>query len=61
MIMAEEAKQFLAVNVLNEERTVRFRDAVFLSLLTIQVSYRTLSRALKIHANLAKQYVFVRL
>ncbi|GAB7361671.1 hypothetical protein MBLNU230_g1721t1 [Neophaeotheca triangularis] len=41
--MAQDYAEYLAVNVLNEQRVV---------------SYRTLSRALKVHCNLAKQMLY---
>ncbi|KAF2834414.1 hypothetical protein M501DRAFT_1047003 [Patellaria atrata CBS 101060] len=41
--MADKAREYLAINVLNENGTV---------------SYRILSRALKVHVNLAKQLLF---
>lgn len=40
--MAQDYNEYLAVNVLNEQQLV---------------SYRSLSRALKLHSNLAKQSV----
>lgn len=39
--MAQDYSEYLAVNVLNEQQ---------------YVNYRNLSRALKVHSNLAKQY-----
>ncbi|KAK5012997.1 hypothetical protein LTR39_003865 [Cryomyces antarcticus] len=62
--MADKYKEYLAVNVLNEDRVVGFP---FHSPLTqsrranrgvVQVSYRSLSRALKVHSNLAKQMLY---
>ncbi|TKA76645.1 hypothetical protein B0A49_01861 [Cryomyces minteri] len=41
--MADKYREYLAVNVLNEDRVV---------------SYRSLSRALKVHSNLAKQMLY---
>lgn len=56
--MAQDYNEYLAANVLNEQQFVRIQ--LFYPAPTSnsqQVSYRLLGRALKVHANLAKQYV----
>ena len=56
--MSGEYNEYLAVHVLNEQQLViakkRFHKSAQLT--PKQVSYRSLSRALKVHVNLAKQY-----
>lgn len=49
---------YLAEQVLNEQRTVCVMPTLFSVAATdrYQVTYRSLSRALKVHANRAKQY-----
>lgn len=42
--MAQDFGEYLAVNVLSEQQ---------------YVNYRNLSRALKVHSNLAKQYISI--
>lgn len=42
--MAQDYSEYLAANVLNEQQ---------------YVNYRNLSRALKVHSNLAKQYSYL--
>ena len=56
--MAQDYMKYLAVNVLNEERLVGCSMVQRRWRLTAlnQVTYRALSRALKIHGNLAKKY-----
>lgn len=54
--MAVDYKRFLAENVLSERRTVCFRFLLSaVCMLILQVTYRLLSRALRVHCNLAKQ------
>lgn len=60
--MSQEYSDYLAINVLNEQQLVCLWLWVpcplsQASLTLDQVSYRSLSRALKVHSNLAKQYV----
>jgi hypothetical protein len=52
-----EYKRYLATEILNEGHVVRayFGKQTPIANLTSQVTYRSLSRALKVHANLAKQ------
>lgn len=55
--MAQDYVEYLAVNVLNEQQLVHAypRPIHDVSLTFDQVSYRSVSRALKVHSNLAKQ------
>lgn len=54
----DKYKEYLAANVLNEGKIVSFLLTSIQSLANVyQVSYRTLSIALKVHVNLAKQSV----
>lgn len=57
--MAVNYKRYLAENVLSERRVVRIihTHAIVKILTAGQVTYRLLSRALKVHSNLAKQSV----
>lgn len=54
--MAQNYTEYLAINVLNEQQLVSLdADAVVDVTDAFQISYRSLSRALKVHSNLAKQ------
>ncbi|TKA75951.1 hypothetical protein B0A49_03709 [Cryomyces minteri] len=63
--MADKYNEYLAVNVLNEDRVVGFPSHSPLAEFrcandrgVVQVSYRSLSRALKVHSNLAKHMLY---
>jgi DNA polymerase delta subunit 3 len=56
--MAVDYKRYLAENVLSERRTVStimYPNMTFMLLISVQVTYRLLSLALRVHSNLAKQ------
>jgi DNA polymerase delta subunit 3 len=54
----DKYKEYLAVQVLNESQIVRsMGESNDIYSLVLQVSHRQLSRALKVHNQLAKQYV----
>lgn len=55
--MAQEYTEWLAVNVLNEQQNVNIPETRLLDHANdFKVNYRNLSRALKVHCNVAKQY-----
>lgn len=57
----ESYKEYLAARVISENRPVCFRLQHWASdAHSSQVTYRLLSRALKVHVNVAKQYVHPR-
>jgi DNA polymerase delta subunit 3 len=54
--MAQDYNEYLAANILNEQQYVRTTIPPIESDTDhTQVTYRLLSRALKVHSNLAKQ------
>ena len=55
----EDYKKFLAEQILTEDKVVcvTFPSPEIPTLTRGQVSYRLLSRAMKVHVNTAKQYV----
>jgi hypothetical protein len=58
--MATDYKTYLAANVLNDDKTVGIISGLFSTFLLscIQVHYRLLSRAMKVHVNVAKEMLF---
>ena len=57
--MAQNYSEYLAINVLNEQQNVWHPTLPMRTALTQQqVNYRQLSRALKVHSNLAKQMLY---
>lgn len=58
--MATEYKKYLATEILNEERTVSLNKSLKRQdkvLILFQITYRLLSRAMKVHVNVAKEWV----
>lgn len=56
--MATEYKKYLATEILNEERTVSMNESSkgrIRVLIIDQITYRLLSRAMKVHVNIAKE------
>jgi hypothetical protein len=55
--MAQDYTEYLAANVLNEAQVVSIVKVDYSKMCadTRQVTYRLLSRAIKVHVNLAKQ------
>jgi hypothetical protein len=55
-IMAPDYKTYLAAQILSEEGVVCYSfDVVMAALMPLQITYRLLSKALKVHVNSAKQ------